>query len=98
MRKRDEPEVYSLPVCAASCKNLWEIYCKGCNLVFCADHIEREKHGCANRDQRPPTAAKPERKAKKPKKPPAAPLPPAKGPDLFEAPKPNGVASAPDSH
>jgi hypothetical protein len=98
MRKRDDPEVYSLPLCASDCRKLWEKYCRGCNLVFCADHVEREKHGCANRDQRPPAAAKPEKRVKKPKKPPATSPPPENGPDLFVPSPSNGVASVPGSH
>lgn len=100
MRKRDEPVIYESPVCAAACKNLWEIWCRGCNGVFCKDHIAREKHNCANRDQRPPVAAKPEKKSKK--SPTSGAVPPAtlapEGPDLFGKSTPNGIASLPSAH
>lgn len=94
MRRRDDPVIYPPPVCASGCGKGWELWCRGCNLVFCADDIAREKHNCANRDQHPPAAAKPE---KKPKKVSASPEP-VKGPDLFDPQPPNGVASSPETH
>lgn len=94
MRKRDDPVIYPPPVCAAGCKKPWELWCRGCNLVFCFDDIAREKHNCANRDQHPPAEPKPEKKQRKSPKPKAAPP----GPDLFGTTPPNGVASSPGTH
>ena len=100
MRKRDDPVIYSSPVCAAGCKKPWELWCRGCNLVFCADDAPREKHNCVNRDQRSPAAAKPEKKPKKAPEPPVtAPTPPPPdGPDLFGKVPPNGIASSSSAH
>lgn len=100
MRRRDDAVIYPLPVCASGCGKIWDQWCRGCNLVFCIDDLPREKHNCANRDQRPPAAAKPEKKPRKspaPKVAPADPVP-ADGQDLFGKPAPNGIASSVNAH
>lgn len=97
MRKRDDPVIYPPPVCA-SCQKGWELWCRGCCLVFCSDHIAREKHNCANRDQHPPAVPKPEKKRKKLSKPETVAPDATPGPDLFGPAPPNGVASSPETH
>lgn len=100
MRKRDDPVVYASPVCASGCGKVWEKWCAGCNLVFCAGDLPREKHNCANRDQRAPATAKPEkkpRKAMEPKDIPPA-TPPPDGQDLFGKVPTNGIASSAKAH
>jgi DNA polymerase/3'-5' exonuclease PolX len=32
------------------CGRKWTKWCRGCNLVYCDDHIERPAHGCKNLD------------------------------------------------
>lgn len=32
--------------CAAGCEHVWEKYCKGCNLVYCANHASPVFHKC----------------------------------------------------
>lgn len=100
MRKRDDPVIYPAPVCAAGCQKPYEKWCKGCNLVFCLDDLPREKHNCANRDQHPDAATKPEKKPRKmPESTDPAPVVPlADGPDLFGKAAPNGVASSSHTH
>lgn len=89
--------IYAAPTCGAGCQKPWEKWCRGCNLVFCDSHIARDQHNCANRDQRPAAAAKPERKAKKSPAPATEAAKPD-GPDLFGKKPTNGVASAPSTH
>jgi len=100
VRRRDDPIIYPPPMCAAGCQKPYEQWCRGCNLVFCADDLPREKHNCANRDQRPSATVKPKKQSRKmPESPaPAAIVPPVDGPDLFGKPTPNGVASTPHTH
>lgn len=37
--------------CAAGCEHVWEKYCKGCNLVFCANHASPVFHKCRSLEE-----------------------------------------------
>lgn len=89
-------EIFPEALCAAGCPTPWEKWCRGCNSVFCVTHVERDQHKCANRDQRPPAAPKPEGRVRKQK--PAAPAQAPAAADIFSHPPGNGVASKPDAH
>jgi len=49
-----EVEVYGDPKCgvAPRCGKGWEVWCRGCNLVFCKTHLPRAIHNCPSRDSR----------------------------------------------
>ena len=53
MRKRDEPSIYPEALCCAGCRKPWEKWCRGCNLVYCSDHVDRKSHTCKPDEQRP---------------------------------------------
>lgn len=54
MRKRDDPQIYPKATCCvgARCGRPWEVWCRGCNLVYCAAHFDRSLHECPSRDKR----------------------------------------------
>lgn len=82
------PEIFPPALCAAGCRKVWEKWCKWCNIVFCAAHIERDQHKCRPDEVRPYPGKKVARVKMLPK--------PA--PDLFVPPPSNGVASSPNGH
>jgi len=96
MSQNRPPETYASPRCAAGCGKIWEKWCRGCNLVYCASDVDPTKHKCKPPEVRP----YPPVGAVKPEAEPTPSLgvstptlaPPAQT-ELFGAPPPNGVAS-----
>jgi predicted RNA-binding protein with PUA domain len=54
-------EIFGTAYCSISaytqekCEKPYTKWCKGCNLVFCDDHLDRRRHNCKNFDVRTPT-------------------------------------------
>jgi|FLYK01.1.fsa_nt_gi hypothetical protein len=48
------------------CEQPYTRWCRGCNLVFCDAHLDREKHYCRNFDVRTPApVSEPEKRRKR---------------------------------
>jgi len=86
MRQREEPQVFPATLCAAGCGKPYEKWCRQCNLVYCKEHVDRQRHKCKPDEVRPyPSGRTTPKKGRADEKPPA----PSRGPDLFP-PQPNG--------
>ena len=57
---------YPPACCACGCGKPWEKWCRHCNLVYAAEHVERALHRCRPEVEAPPPAANdvPKRKRK----------------------------------
>lgn len=51
MRRHDEPAIYPPARCVAGCGLLWEKWCRGCNLVYCANHADPAFHKCRSLEE-----------------------------------------------
>jgi hypothetical protein len=47
---REYIEILDSAMCV--CGKPWEKWCVGCNLVYCAEHVGRDKHECKDLDKR----------------------------------------------
>lgn len=56
MRTHDNPLILGPGNCAAGCQLVWEKWCRGCNLVFCANHADPVFHKCRSLTVPEPTA------------------------------------------
>lgn len=45
------PEIFKDPVC--SCGTPWKKICSRCNIAFCGDHVDPDKHSCRPDEVRP---------------------------------------------
>ena len=51
MRKHDEPAIYPPALCVAGCGLPWEKWCRGCCLVYCANHAAPAFHKCRSLEE-----------------------------------------------
>ena len=93
MRKNDPAEIFLPVLCATGCNSKWSKWCRGCNLVFCASHIDMDVHQCKRSDLKRGIgdcglSEKPKKTRRRRSTAPA----PCVAPDLPLVPPPNGEA------
>jgi len=54
MRTTEDPQIFETAKCSIGerCGKAWEVWCRGCCLVFCSTHIVRAVHDCPSRDKK----------------------------------------------
>lgn len=53
MRSNDPPIIIESAKCSAGCGRVYTKWCRQCNIVFCDEHVAREKHKCKPDEIRP---------------------------------------------